>query len=56
MIIMDINDANQLSAIYNTLMSVKVAGEDCISMGKALNALQTLLSQVKVQETENKEE
>lgn len=56
MITMDSNDANQLSAIYNTLMCVKVAGDDCILMGKALNAFQTLLTQVKVQDTENKEE
>lgn len=56
MIIMDTNDAKQMSAIFNTFMSVNVSGENCVLMGKALEAFQNLLSQVQVQETENKEE
>ena len=45
---MNMNEANQLTRIYNTLLLVKTSGEDTILMGKCLETFQTFLSQVAI--------
>ena len=42
---MDMNEANQLARIYNTLLLVKTSGEDTINMGKCLETFRIFLTQ-----------
>lgn len=47
---MNMNDANQLTRIYNTLLLIKTSGEDTITMGNCLQAFKTFLSNVSIKE------
>lgn len=45
---MDMNEANQLARIYNTLLLVKTSGEDTINMGKCLETFRIFLTQTPI--------
>lgn len=45
---MNMNEANQLSRIYNTLLLVKTSGEDTMLMGKCLETFKTFLTQISI--------
>lgn len=47
---MNMNEANQLSRIYNTLLLIKTSGEDTILMGKCLETFRTFLQTVEIAE------
>lgn len=47
---MNMNDANQLSRIYNTLLLVHTSGEDTVIMGECLKKFKEFLSQVSIYE------
>lgn len=53
---MNMNEANQLSRIYNTLMLIKTSGEDSIKMGKCLEAFQQFLMQATIIDNDKEEE
>ena len=40
--------AEQLTRIYNTLLTVKTSGEDTITMGVCLNAFKTFMSTLEI--------
>ena len=40
--------AEQLTRIYNTLLTVKTSGEDTITMGVCLNAFKTFMTNLKI--------
>lgn len=45
---MDMNEANQLARIYNTLLLVKTSGEDTVNMGKCLETFRIFLTQTPI--------
>ena len=45
---MNMNNAQQLTRIYNTLLMVKTSGEDTILMGKCLEAFKAFMSQIEI--------
>lgn len=45
---MNMNEANQLTRIYNTLLLVKTSGEDTVNMGKCLETFRTFLTQTPI--------
>ena len=45
---MDMNEANQLARIYNTLLLVKTSGEDTVNMGKCLETFRMFLTQTPI--------
>lgn len=47
---MNMNEANQLSRIYNTLMLVKTSGQETKIMGKCLEAFETFLLEAVITE------
>lgn len=47
-------NAEQLTRIYNTLLTVKTSGEDTITMGVCLNAFKTFMTNLEI--VENKPE
>lgn len=49
-------DAEQLTRIYNTLLTVKTSGEDTIVMGTCLNAFKVFMSHLEIVENKNPEE
>ena len=53
---MNMNDANQLTRIYNTLLLIKTSGEDTITMGNCLQVFKTFLSNISIEEKEKEED
>ena len=49
---MNMDNATQLSRIYNTLLLIKTSGEDTVLMGKCLEAFKNTLSQIQVETPE----
>lgn len=45
---MNMNEANQLTRIYNTLLLVKTSGEDTVNMGKCLETFRAFLTQTPI--------
>ena len=45
---MNMNEANQLARIYNTLLLVKTSGEDTVNMGKCLETFRIFLTQTPI--------
>lgn len=45
---MNMDNAQQLTRIYNTLLMVKTSGEDTIVMGKCLEAFKTFMAQIEI--------
>ena len=52
---MTLEQANQLVNIYNNLLLVNTRGEDTMIMGECLLALKALMSQIKVEKKEEKD-
>lgn len=50
---MNMNEANQLARIYNTLLLVNTQGKDTILMGKCLESFQKFLEQINIEEDNN---
>lgn len=48
---MTMENANQLTRIYNTLLMVRTSGEDTILMGKCIEAFKTFMSQIEIEES-----
>ena len=46
---MNMEQAQQLTRIYNTFLLVKTSGEDTILMGKCMEALKAFLAEVKIE-------
>lgn len=49
---MNMENAQQLTRIYNTLLMVKTSGEDTILMGECLKAFKTFMSEIVIEQTE----
>ncbi len=47
---MNMNEANKLSRIYNTLLMVRTSGEDTMTMGKCLEAFKNFLQTAEITE------
>jgi hypothetical protein len=45
---MNMNEANQLTRIYNTLLLIKTSGEDTVTMGRCLETFKTFLTQTPI--------
>ena len=53
---MNMENAQQLTRIYNTLLMVKTSGEDTVLMGKCLEAFKTFMSQIEIEVTNTEQE
>lgn len=45
---MNMENAQKLTRIYNTLLMVKTSGEDTILMGKCLEVFKTFMSEIEI--------
>ena len=52
---MNMNDANQLTRIYNTLLLVHTSGKDTKMMSQCLEAFETFFAQAVITEDETTE-